>query len=258
MGEYEHESMRTLALIADENELQGVNTLSELSDLTVETIKQINSYWMSKGVRITDPLTVIISPKAVLEEDVTLAPSVHILGDSYIGKGSKIGPWSLLSNVKIGQNVTLVANVIAENSRFHDGAVSGPFTYVREETEIGEKAFAGKFVEIKKSRVGKNSKIPHLSYIGDTKIGDDSNIGAGVITCNYDGVKKSQTVIGDRAFIGSDTMFVAPVTLGNDTTTGAGSTITKDVPDGALAVARPKQINIIGWAHKKRGESGEH
>jgi bifunctional UDP-N-acetylglucosamine pyrophosphorylase/glucosamine-1-phosphate N-acetyltransferase len=258
MGNYKHENMNTLAFEANEEELQGVNDPSELAELTGKIIKRINLHWMTKGVRMINPFTVVISPRAELEEDVTLAPSVHILGESLIGKGSKIGAWSSLSNVKTGKNVTILSNVIAENSKFNDEAIAGPFAYIREETEICERAFAGKFVEIKKSRIGKNSKVPHLSYIGDAKIGDDSNIGAGTVTCNYDGFKKSQTVIGNRTFIGSDTMLVAPVTIGDDVVTGAGSTITKNVPDGALAVARAKQINIAEWTHKKREESGEH
>ncbi|MCL1875169.1 MAG: bifunctional UDP-N-acetylglucosamine diphosphorylase/glucosamine-1-phosphate N-acetyltransferase GlmU [Synergistaceae bacterium] len=258
MGKYEHEKMKTLALVADEEELQGVNTPYELAELTVKIIRRINVYWMTRGVRMTMPQSVIISPRAELEEDVALAPSVHILGSSRIGKGSKIGAWSSLSNVITGRDVKLVSNVIAENSKFNDGAIAGPFAYIREKTEIGERAFVGKFVEIKKSSVGKDSKVPHLSYIGDAEIGNDSNIGAGTITCNYDGVKKSQTIIGDRAFIGSDTMLVAPVAIGSDAVTGAGSTITKNVPDGALGVARSKQINVDGWAHKKREKGGEH
>ena len=258
MGKYEHEKMKTLAFTADEEELQGVNHPSELAGLTRKIIRRINSYWMSQGVRMADPDTIIISPKAELEEDVVLAPSVHILGESFIGKGSKIGAWSSLSNVKTGRDVTLVSNVIAEDSVFEDGAMAGPFAYIRGESEICEKAYVGKFVEVKKSRVGKNSKVPHLSYIGDTTIGSDSNIGAGTITCNYDGFKKSRTIIGDRALIGSDTMFIAPVTIGDDTVTGAGSTITRDVPDGALAVARTKQVNIEGWTNKKREEGGGH
>ena len=256
MGKHESEDMKTFAFAADENEFHGVNDPSELAELTNRMIRRINSHWMMEGVRMTDPLTVIISPKAVLEEDVTLAPSVHILGESFIGKGSKIGAWSSLSNVKTGRDVTLIANVIAENCIFNDRTTAGPFTYIREGTEICEGAFAGKFVEIKKSRIGKNSKVPHLSYIGDAVIGENTNIGAGTITCNYDGHKKSQTIIGDRAFIGSDTMFIAPVTIGNDTVTGAGSTISKNVPDGNLAVARSKQINIGGWVQKKREEGG--
>jgi len=258
MEKYEHEKMKTLAFIADEEELKGVNDPNELAEITGRVIKKINLHWMTKGVRMINPLTVVISPRAELEEDVTLAPSVHILGDSFIGKGSKIGAWTSFTNVKAGRNVTILSNVIAENSVISDEAIAGPFTYIREEAEICERAFVGKFVEIKKSRVGKNSKVPHLSYIGDAKIGDDTNIGAGTVTCNYDGIKKSQTIIGDRAFIGSDTMLVAPVTIGNDTVTGAGSTITKNVPDGSLAVARAKQINISEWTHKKREESGEH
>jgi bifunctional UDP-N-acetylglucosamine pyrophosphorylase/glucosamine-1-phosphate N-acetyltransferase len=256
MGKYEHETMKTLAVITDEEELQGVNDPYELAELTGKIIRRINVHWMTKGVRMTDPLSVIISPRAELEEDVTLSPSVHILGECFIGKRSKIGAWCSLSNVKTGQDVTFVSNVIAKDSRFHDGAIAGPFSYVREETEICERAFVGKFVEIKKSRVGKDSKVPHLSYIGDANIGSDSNIGAGTVTCNYDGIKKSQTVIGDRTLIGSDTMLVAPVTIGNDVITGAGSTITKNVPDGALAVARSKQINVDGWTHKKREKGG--
>jgi bifunctional UDP-N-acetylglucosamine pyrophosphorylase/glucosamine-1-phosphate N-acetyltransferase len=141
--------------------------------------------------------------------------------------------------------------VINENSSIGREAVVGPFAYLRDGAELMAQAFAGKFVEIKKSKIGARSKVPHLSYIGDAIIGEDTNIGAGTITCNYDGIKKHPTKIGDRCFVGSDTMLVAPVELDDDVTTGAGSVITDNVPKGALALARARQRNILGWKRKK-------
>lgn len=249
------EKMKAGAFLADEDEMAGINDQLELSVLTSKMKERINSGWMRKGVRMTDPSSVVIGPNVTISEDVEIAPSVHILGSSSVGAGSRIGPWCCITNSNIGKNVRFVSNIIVENSNFKDGALAGPFTYVREGSEVCEAAFAGKFVEIKNSVVGKWSKVPHLSYIGDSVIGEKTNIGAGTITCNYDGKKKWRTEIGDRVFIGSDTMLVAPVKVGSDATTGAGSTITKDVPDGALGVSRAKQINIDGWSYKKRGDS---
>lgn len=246
------QKMKVSAFVARESEMAGVNDRGELAALSAKMIERINSEWMSKGVSMSDPRSVVIGANVELEEDVELAPSVHILGKSSVGAGSKIGPWCSIKNTKIGKGVKFVSNVIVENSEYKDGSSAGPFCYVRDGTEVCEQAFTGKFVEVKKSKIGKGTKVPHLTYIGDTTIGENTNIGAGTITCNYDGKNKNKTEIGDRVFIGSDTMLIAPVKLGDDVTTGAGSAISKDVPDGALAVARAPQKNIEGWSYKKR------
>lgn len=247
------ENMKIGAFVASEEELMGVNDAHELSVVSEKLQARIVEKWLEAGVRMSSPHTVVIGPKVTLAQDVELAPCVHLLGATSVGKGCSVGPWCSLRSTTLHENVTFVSNVIAENSEFKSGAKAGPFLYVREGTVVCENAFAGKFVEIKNSTVGRGSKVPHLSYIGDTVIGEETNIGAGTITCNYDGKKKNKTTIGDRVFVGSDTMFVAPVSVGNDATTAAGSTITKGVPEGALAVARAKQVNLEGWTYKKRG-----
>jgi bifunctional UDP-N-acetylglucosamine pyrophosphorylase/glucosamine-1-phosphate N-acetyltransferase len=169
-----------------------------------------------------------------------------------VGAESFIGPYCVLRNATLGQRVRLVANVIVENSELRDDCTAGPFAYIREGSLLCQRSFAGKFVELKKTTVGKGSKVPHLSYMGDATLGEGVNIGAGSVTCNYDGQSKFPTTIGDRCFVGSSTMMVAPVVLGSDSTTAAGSTITQDVPEGALGIGRAQQKNVEGWARKKR------
>ncbi|MDR3231044.1 MAG: bifunctional UDP-N-acetylglucosamine diphosphorylase/glucosamine-1-phosphate N-acetyltransferase GlmU [Synergistaceae bacterium] len=240
------------ATAVDGREMLGVNTQAELAAMAMRVRDSLIHDWMSRGVRVMDPSAVWIGPGVVLEPEVTLMPGVQIWGNSLVGSGSVIGPYCILKNARLGRRVELVANVIVEDSELADDSKAGPFTCIRDHSELGEHAFAGKFVELKKSRVGRRSKVPHLSYMGDAMIGEDVNIGAGSVTCNYDGKDKYSTKIGNRVFVGSDTMMVAPVTLHDDSATGAGSTITVDVPEGALAVARARQKNLEGWASKKR------
>ena len=213
--------------------------------------------WMEKGVRVMDPHAVWIGPDAKLEPGVSLMPGAQIWGNSFVGEGSVVGPYCILRNATLGKGVKLVSNVIVEDSKLDDYAQAGPFAYIRESSVLKERSFAGKFVEIKKTTIGIGSKVPHLSYMGDAFLGEDVNIGAGSITCNYDGASKHQTKIGDRCFVGCDTMMVAPVTLSNNSITAAGSTITTDVPPGALAVARARQKNLEGWAEKRRKKQTE-
>jgi bifunctional UDP-N-acetylglucosamine pyrophosphorylase/glucosamine-1-phosphate N-acetyltransferase len=179
-------------------------------------------------------------------------PGAQIWGSSFVGEGSVVGPYCILRDAVLGRSVNLISNVIVEDSRLGDHAKAGPFAYIRENSVLKERSFAGKFVEIKKTTIGSGSKVPHLSYIGDAFLGEDVNIGAGSVTCNYDGMRKHQTEIGDRCFVGSDTMMVAPVTLGADSVTAAGSTITADVPPGALAVGRTRQKNLEGWSLREK------
>ena len=244
--------MRVDAYPMPEEDLSGVNTHAELAAATAVMRNRILSGWMNAGVRIMDPSTAWVGPDVELSPGVVLMPNVQIWGKSSVGEGSVIGSGSILTNAVLGKNVTLVANVVIENSELKDFAKAGPFVYIREGSCLEEHAFAGKFVELKKTVVGTGSKVPHLSYLGDATLGSGVNIGAGTITCNYDGKEKHPTKIGDNCFVGSDTMFVAPVSLGADAATAAGSVITTSVPDGALGVGRARQRNIDGWSQRKK------
>jgi bifunctional UDP-N-acetylglucosamine pyrophosphorylase/glucosamine-1-phosphate N-acetyltransferase len=244
--------LKVRATVADEAEMLGVNTQAELAQVTLRVRDALVRRWMDRGVRMVDPSAVWIGPDVELAADVCLMPGVQIWGNSVVGEGSILGPYCVLRDARLGRRVNLVAHVVVENSELRDDSKAGPFAYIREGSFLDEGAFAGKFVELKKTRVGKRSKVPHLSYLGDATLGENVNIGAGSITCNYDGRNKFPTRIGDRCFVGSDTMMVAPVTLGQDSMTAAGSTVTLDVPEGALAVGRARQKNIEGWVLKKR------
>jgi len=169
-----------------------------------------------------------------------------------VGAGCRIRSFSVIENCTLGNGVQILQSCVLEDSTIADGARLGPFTHLRPGNEVGENAHVGNFVEMKKSRLGKGAKANHLTYLGDCEIGEGSNIGAGTITCNYDGVNKHVTRIGKAAFVGSDTTLVAPVTIGDGAYIGAGSCITKDVPADALAVSRAKQVNIEGWATTRR------
>jgi bifunctional UDP-N-acetylglucosamine pyrophosphorylase/glucosamine-1-phosphate N-acetyltransferase len=244
--------LRVCASVAEEEETLGVNTQAELAAMTTRVRDVLVGHWMAEGVRVLDPSAVWIGPDVKLAPDVSLMPGVQIWGNSEVGEGSVVGPYCVLRNARLGRRVHLVANVIVEDSALCDDSKAGPFAYIRERSLLSEDAFAGKFVELKKTTVGKGSKVPHLSYMGDAVLGENVNIGAGSVTCNYDGKNKFPTTIGDRCFVGSDTMMVAPVTLGDDSMTAAGSTITADVPAGALGVGRARQKNLEGWALKKK------
>lgn len=234
-----------------QEEMTGVNTQAELVEVTARMRERILVEWMERGVRLMDPSSAWIGPKVELSPDVVLMPNVQIWGRSRVGEGSVIGSGSILTNAILGKGVTLVANAIIEDSELGDFAKAGPFVYIREGCLLEERSFAGKFVELKKTTVGKGSKVPHLSYLGDATLGANVNIGAGTITCNYDGRDKHPTAIGDDCFVGSDTMFVAPVTLEKGSATAAGSVITQSVPEGALGVGRARQRNVDGWALRK-------
>ena len=187
----------------------------------------------------------------MLEPDVRLDPDVQVWGNSVLESGVVVGSHSILRNAIIRKGAHLVAFCCVTDSEVGRGAKVGPFACLRDGTRLASQALVGKFVEVKNSQIGEGSKVPHLSYLGDATIGTETNIGAGTITCNYDGARKNPTRIGDHCFVGSDTMLVAPVTLHDESFTAAGSTITEDVPRGALAVGRARQKNIEGWAHRK-------
>ena len=230
----------------DAEQCLGVNSRGQLAEATRVMQRRINEGHMAAGVTMWDPATTYIGPEVEIAPDVELLPNVMLLGKTVVGEDSVVGPNSRLTDTRVGRGCRIDETVAVE-ALIDDGATTGPRAYLRPAAHLCEGAKAGTHVEIKKSTIGKGSKVPHLSYIGDTTMGEGVNIGAGSITCNYDGVNKHATVIEDGAFIGSDTMMVAPVTIGAGALVGAGSTITKDVAAGALALGRAKQSEIAGW-----------
>ena len=243
---------KVMALVtSDPAECLGVNSRQQLAAAGKQLQRRINNAHMANGVTMTDPDQVWIGPDVQIEQDVELLPQVMLWGSTRIGEDSVIGPNTRLTNTQVGRGCVL-QETVALDAVIEDGANAGPRAYLRPGAHLCRNAHVGTHVEIKKSTVGEGSKVPHLSYIGDCTIGAGVNIGAGSITCNYDGKHKHPTVIGDGAFIGSDTMMVAPVTIGAGAVIGASSCITKDVAENALAMTRPDQIQIEGWAEKRR------
>jgi bifunctional UDP-N-acetylglucosamine pyrophosphorylase / glucosamine-1-phosphate N-acetyltransferase len=236
---------------SDPNECLGVNSRIQLAEATKQLQRRINNAYMAAGVTMTDPNQVWIGPDVTIASDVELLPQTMLFGTTSIGEDSIIGPNTRLTDTKVGRGC-VVQETVAIQAILEDGSDAGPRAYLRPGAHLLEGAHVGTHVEIKKSVVGRGSKVPHLSYIGDAEIGEGVNIGAGSITCNYDGKHKSKTIIGDGAFIGSDTMMVAPVAIGAGAVVGAGSCIAKDVHGDALALTRPELIQIEGWAAKKR------
>ena len=236
----------------DNDEALGINNRLQLSQATKIMQRRINERHMLAGVTMIDPGMVWIGPEVQIAQDVEIWPLSIIMGTSTVGEGSRIGPNTRITDSVVGRDCTVDESVVVE-SVLEDGVSCGPRAYLRPGVHMLEGSKAGTHVELKKSTIGRGSKVPHLSYIGDTVMGDGVNVGAGSITCNYDGASKHPTTIGDRAFIGSDTMMIAPVNIGNDTVIAAGSAITKDVPDGALGVARSKQKNLEGYTKHVRG-----
>ena len=230
----------------DAEQCLGVNSRGQLAEASRVMQRRINEAHMAAGVTLWDPATAYIGPEVEIAPDVELLPNVILMGATSIGEDTVVGPNCRLTDTRIGAGC-VIDETVAVEAQIDDGATTGPRAYLRPAAHLCEGAKAGTHVEIKKSTVGRGSKVPHLSYIGDTTIGEGVNIGAGSITCNYDGANKHATVIEDGAFIGSDTMMVAPVTIGAGALVGAGSTITKDVAPGALALGRAKQSEIAGW-----------
>ena len=208
--------------------------------------------FMKNGVTVIDPANTWLGPNVRAGKDTTILPNCHIHGRVRLGTGCRIGPGAVIHNARIGSEVEIKAYSVLEDCDIGNGARVGPFARLRPGALLEEKAQVGNFVEMKKSRLGRGSKANHLSYLGDTTIGAGANVGAGTITCNYDGVNKHQTVIEDGVFIGSDTQLVAPVKIGKNAIIGAGTTVTADVPADALAVSRVKQKNIRGYARRRR------
>ena len=234
-------------------ELLGVNSRNQLHTATKIIKKRINEAHMQEGVTLWDSSTTYISPDVKIDADVEIMPNTILLGKTEIGENSVVGPNTRLENVKVGRGCR-VDETIGIDSVIEDGATTGPRAYLRPGAHLLKNAKAGTCVEIKKSTVGEGSKVPHLSYIGDCTIGAGVNLGAGTITCNYDGANKHKTEIGDDTFVGSSTMLVAPVKIGKNVVVAAGSVITDEVPDGTLAFGRARQVNKVGRVIKAKGE----
>jgi bifunctional UDP-N-acetylglucosamine pyrophosphorylase/glucosamine-1-phosphate N-acetyltransferase len=239
---------------SDPGEVLGANTLAELSSLDATMRARKCADLMAAGVSIYRPETSVIDPEVEIGADTILEPFVQVLGRTRIGSDCRVRSFSIISDSQIANNVLLRPGCIIDQSTIAAGAQLGPYAHVRPGSEIGEGAHVGNFVETKKTRVGRGSKANHLTYLGDSDIGAGVNVGAGTITCNYDGAHKHMTVIEDGAFIGSDSTLVAPVRIGKGAYVAAGSTITEDVPADALALGRTRQIIKEGWARQRRDE----
>lgn len=236
----------------DEFEAAGVNNRQQLAELERQYQKRETTRLMLAGVTMRDPARVDLRGNITIAQDVELDVNVILEGRVDIATNVSIGPNCVLKNCSIGAGTEIAANSVIEDAVIGADCSIGPFARIRPGTVLDAEAKIGNFVEIKKSRIGKHSKVSHLSYVGDSELGADVNIGAGTITCNYDGVNKFKTIIGDGVFIGSNTALVAPVTVAAGATVGAGSVITKDVGKEQLAIARGRQTNIDGWERPKK------
>jgi bifunctional UDP-N-acetylglucosamine pyrophosphorylase/glucosamine-1-phosphate N-acetyltransferase len=240
----------------DCGEVLGVNSRVHLAQAEALMRERINNHWMEEGVTIEDPSSTYIGGDVEIGRDTLLRPLVMLEGCTVVGESCRLGPGVRITDSRLGDKVAVEQATLRE-CEVEDGVNVGPYASVRPGSLLRDGSKVGTFVETKKTILGKGSKVPHLSYMGDADIGDDVNVGAGSITCNYDGKEKHKTVIEDEAFIGSDTMFIAPVKIGKGAVTGAGSSITKDVPPGALGVERSQQKNIPEWSKKEQKKEQE-
>jgi len=231
---------------------RGVNTRAQLAAVEAELRRRRADELMQAGVSLVDPLRLDVYGTLECGPDVVIEPNCLFAGRVVLGAGVRVGVGVVLRDAEIGDNVELRPYSVIENARVGAQSVVGPFARLRPGTELSEGAHVGNFVELKNTRLGVGSKANHLAYLGDAEIGSEVNVGAGVITCNYDGANKHRTVIGDGTFIGSDCPLVAPLTIGKGATIGAGSTVTADVPAGKLVLARSRQITIEGWERPKK------
>lgn len=243
-------------VVGDAREAAGVNDRAQLAAAARELRDRVNRAHMRAGVAILDPQTTWIDADVVIEPDATIAQNTQIKGASLVRRNATVGPDSTVTDCEVGEGASLVRTQ-ATGAVIGKGATVGPFSFLRPGTVLGEGAKVGAYVEVKASEIGAGSKVPHLSYVGDTVVGERSNIGAGTIVVNYDGVAKHRTTVGDDVRIGSNNSLVAPVTVNDGAYTAAGSAITMDVPPGALGVGREKQRNIEGWVARKRPPKGE-
>jgi len=239
-------------LLRDSDEGMGVNTRRQLAEAEQAIRQDLRERWLDAGVTMVDPASVWIDAGVSVGKDTVLYPNVTLEGKTEIGDACVLRSYSRVTDCRVGDRVEILDHCVLQDSHVEDDAVLGPFAHLRPGVLVRRKAKVGNFVEMKKTELGEGAKANHLSYLGDAKIGRGVNIGAGTITCNYDGVHKYPTTIGDHVFVGSDTQLVAPVTVGAGAVIAAGTTVTQNVPADALAIARAVQENRAGWAAKRR------
>jgi bifunctional UDP-N-acetylglucosamine pyrophosphorylase/glucosamine-1-phosphate N-acetyltransferase len=239
-------------LAEDTDEIMGVNDRVQLASASRILRSRINNQLMISGVSFIDPEHTYIDHGTIIGPDTIIYPNCSIKGGTIIGSGCEIESGSSITACRIGNSCHIKAGSVLEEAVLHDDVAVGPMAHLRPGTELMDSVKIGNFVETKKTVIGKGSKASHLTYLGDAEIGSDVNIGCGTITCNYDGVSKHRTIIGDRVFIGSDVQLVAPVTVGENSLVAAGTTVTADIPPDSLAIARVSQVNKVGWRLKKK------
>ncbi|MGP3952753.1 bifunctional UDP-N-acetylglucosamine diphosphorylase/glucosamine-1-phosphate N-acetyltransferase GlmU [Streptomyces sp. 7N604] len=243
---------RVGAAVADDHrEILGINNRVQLAEARRLLNERLLRTAMLSGVTVVDPATTWVDVTVTFEPDALIHPGTQLHGATHLAANAEVGPNCTLTDTAVGEGAR-VSNAVADGAQVGAGASVGPFAYLRPGTKLGRKAKAGTYVEMKNADIGEGTKVPHLSYVGDATIGDQTNIGAASVFVNYDGVAKHHTTVGSHCRTGSDNMFVAPVTVGDGAYTAAGSVITKDVPPGSLAVARGQQRNIEGWVARKR------
>ncbi len=235
--------------VIDSQEILGINNRLQLANAYDILQNRVKEKWMAAGVTMINPSSITIDETVELGSDVIIEPQTHLRGNTTIQAGCRIGPGSLVENSQLGKNVTAQYSVITDSS-VQDGTRIGPYAHLRNHVEIAEGCRIGNFVELKNTTLGEGTNVAHLSYLGDTSAGSKVNIGAGTITANYDGVKKHRTIIGDHTGTGSNSVLVAPVNVGNNAYIAAGSTITEDIPDNSLAIARARQVVKTDWQKK--------
>lgn len=243
--------------VPNAGEIRGINSRSELAEVSRMVRQQKNEELMAAGVTLVDPATTYVDVDVQIGPDTVIHPGVYLEGSTRIGSACEIHGGSRLVNAIVGDRVTVLNHCVVTDAAIADDCRVGPFAHLRPGADLGAGARVGNFVELKKARLGAGAKANHLSYLGDATIGDGANIGAGTITCNYDGDAKHQTTIGAGAFVGSNSTLVAPVTIGDHAYVGAGSAITGDVPGEALAIARSRQDNKPGWVTRRRASKSQ-
>jgi bifunctional UDP-N-acetylglucosamine pyrophosphorylase/glucosamine-1-phosphate N-acetyltransferase len=258
VGIYRRRKLPVETLTVDNpQEIRGINSRSELAEVSTLVRQNKNEELMAAGVTIVDPATTYIDPDVEVGADTVIHPGVVIEGQTRIGGACEIQAYVRIRDSEIADRVTINNFCLIVGARVADGVSIGPFAHLRPDTAVGEGAKIGNFVELKKTTMGPGSKANHLAYLGDATIGANVNVGAGTITCNYDGTNKHPTVIEDGAFIGSDTQLIAPVRVGKGAYVAAGSSITEDVPAGSLGIARGRQTNVEGWVERKKGTTAK-
>ncbi len=238
--------------VENPREIAGINTREELALMEKSLQEKINRGWMEAGVTLKDPQTTYIDEEVVIGKDTFIGPNTHLLGRTVVGERCRIDGSAYLTDTQLSDEVHLRFSVVLSNCRVEDGAIIGPFAHLRPGTSLGRQVHIGNFVETKEAAIGEGTKANHLTYLGDVTIGRETNIGAGTITCNYDGFKKYRTAIGDRVQVGSDSTLVAPLSLGDDVYVATATTVRRDVPAGALVYNERQERVKEGWTEQKR------